>query len=191
MNFLAHLYLSGNNTELMIGNLIADHIQGNKFEHYSEGIKNGIYLHRKIDTFTDAHTIVKTSKRRLHKRYGHYNGIIIDIFYDYFLAKNWSNYSEIPLSLFSNAVYTLLELNFNILPTETQRLLPFMKQYDLLYNYKTLKGIESVLIGMNKRTKNRSQMDLAIEDLKKMENELENDFTLFFQELMTYCKKEL
>ncbi len=191
MNFLAHLYLSGSNTELMIGNLIADHIQRNKFEHYSEGIKKGIYLHRKIDTFTDAHTIVKTSKRRLHKRYGHYDGVIIDIFYDYFLAKNWDNYSEIPLNLFSNSVYNLLELNFNILPKETQRLLPFMKQYDLLYNYRTLKGIESVLVGMNKRTKNRSQMNLAIEDLKKMENELENDFTLFFQELITYCKKEL
>jgi acyl carrier protein phosphodiesterase len=65
----------------MIGNFIADHIQGNKYSHFSNEIQQGIFLHREIDTFTDAHAIVRKSKRRLHKRYGHYGGVIIDIFF--------------------------------------------------------------------------------------------------------------
>lgn len=191
MNFLAHLYLSKDNPQIMIGNLIADHIKGNKFDHFSEKIKQGIHLHRKIDTFTDTHDIVKKSKRRLHERYGHYDGVIIDVFYDHFLAKNWSRYSQIPLDIYSKGVYTLLSKNKDILPQKTQDILPYMIKYDWLYNYQFTKGIQEVLIGINRRTKGISKMDLAIEDLKKYNTELENDFFIFFEDLITYTNKEL
>jgi len=92
----------------MIGNFIADHIKGNQFTHLSSEIQQGIKLHREIDTFTDAHKITRTSKRRLHKRYGLFAGIIIDIFYDHYLAKNWSDYSAMPLGIYVNSVYQLL-----------------------------------------------------------------------------------
>lgn len=174
----------------MIGNLIADHIKGNNYSHLPQEIQNGIILHRKIDTFTDTHTIVKSSKRRLHNRYGHYNGVIIDIFYDYFLAKNWRDYSAIPLNVYSKSVYDLLDKNKEVLPEKTLEMLPYMKQYDWLYNYQFLDGIENVLIGMNKRTKNKSQMHLAIEDLKTFENEFENEFTLFFNDLYNYTETQ-
>ena len=86
--------MAKNDTSIMIGNFIADHIQGNKYEGFSKEIQQGIFLHREIDTFTDAHEVVRKSKRRLHARYRHYHANII-IFYDYFLAKNWDNYSAI------------------------------------------------------------------------------------------------
>lgn len=188
MNFLAHLFLSKNDTRIMIGNLIADHIKGSNYKHFPQEIQNGIILHRNIDTFTDTHAIVKSSKRRLHSRYGHFSGIIIDIFYDYFLAKNWRDYSAIPLNVYSKSVYQLLEKNNKILPEKTQEMLPYMKRYDWLYNYQFLDGIENVLIGMNKRTQNKSQMHLAIEDLKMHENELEQEFTEFFRDLYNYVE---
>lgn len=192
MNFLAHLYLSDNNKELMIGNFIADHVKGNKFSHFSEDIQKGILLHREIDTFTDAHEIVKQSKRRLNKRYRHYSGVIIDIFYDHFLAKNWKNYSQIPLDIYVSSVYKLLQENFSILPNKTQEMLPFMIQYNWLYNYQFAKGIQEVLNGMNRRTEGKSQMNLATEDLLNHYPELENDFTAFFKELEDFSnlKKE-
>ena len=84
MNFLAHLYLSQNNSNILIGNFIADHIRGNNFSHLSKEIQQGIILHREIDTFTDAHKVVRKSKRRLHERYRHYDGVIIDIFFDHY-----------------------------------------------------------------------------------------------------------
>ena len=83
MNFLAHIYLSGEDEGVTIGNFIADHVRGNHFGHYPKEIQLGIILHREIDTFTDTHEIVRESKRRLHERYRHYDGVIIDIFYDY------------------------------------------------------------------------------------------------------------
>lgn len=191
MNFLAHLYLSGNDTELMIGNFIADHIKGNKFSHFPENIKKGILLHREIDTFTDKHDIVRKSKRRLHERYGHYDGVIIDIFYDHFLARNWKNYSQIPLNIYVKSVYNLLQENISILPEKTKELLPYMVQYNWLYNYQYAKGIQEVLNGMNKRTNGKSKMNLATEDLLIHYQVLEDDFTLFFEDLRNFCNSKL
>ncbi|CAM1346726.1 ACP phosphodiesterase [Tenacibaculum insulae] len=191
MNFLAHLYLSGNNTELMIGNFIADHIKGNKFDHFNEEIKKGILLHREIDTYTDAHEIVRKSKRRLHERYRHYDGVIIDIFYDHFLAKNWQKYSAIPLNIYAKSVYQLLQENIEILPEKTQGILPYMIQYNWLYNYQFAKGIQLVLNGMNKRTQGKSQMNLASEDLLIHYQLFEDDFTLFFEDLRNFCNKKI
>ena len=191
MNFLAHLYLSRNNTNIMIGNFIADHIQGNKYEGFSAEIQQGIFLHREIDTFTDAHEVVRKSKRRLHERYRHYDGVIIDIFYDYFLAKNWAAYSEIPLELFTKSVYNLLDKVKLDLPTKSQQFINYMIEYNILFNYKYKDGIEKVLNGMNKRTKGKSQMNLAIEDLHSLEAEFEADFTVFFKELIAHTNQKL
>lgn len=191
MNFLAHLYLSEDNTNIMIGNFIADSIRGNQFTHLHPEIQQGIRLHREIDTFTDAHEIVRKSKRRLHKRYGLYAGVVIDIFYDHYLAKNWDEYSAIPLGLYVDQVYELLQNNFDILPEKTQHMLPFMIEYDWLYNYQYQEGIERVMNGMNRRTKNRAQMNLAIEDLRALDYEFQKDFSQFFKELCTFSHQKL
>jgi len=191
MNFLAHIYLSGNNDQLKIGNFIADMIKGNKYKLYPLEIQKGIKLHRHIDSFTDTHDIVKKSKKRLHSRYKHYDGVIIDVLYDHFLAKNWSVYSKIPLKEYTQNFYSLLHSNYNILPEKTKNFLPYMEKDDWLYSYSTFKGIENVLIGLNKRTQHKSKMHLAIEDLHLYYTELENDFTTFFTTLCDSCKEKI
>lgn len=191
MNFLAHLYLSEDNTNIMIGNFIADSIRGNQFTHLHPEIQQGIRLHREIDTFTDAHDIVRRSKRRLHKRYGLYAGVVIDIFYDHYLAKNWNRYSAIPLDLYVDQVYQLLQSNFDILPEKTQHMLPFMIEYNWLYNYQFREGIQRVMNGMNRRTKNRAQMNLALEDLVALDHEFQEDFTTFFEDLRIFSHQKL
>ena len=191
MNFLAHLYLSQNNIDITIGNFIADHIRGNNYESFSKEIQQGIFLHREIDTFTDAHKVVRKSKRRLHKRYRHYDGVIIDIFYDYFLAKNWANYSAIPLDVYTDAVYQLFDKIKLELPIKSQNFIKYMIEYNILFNYQYKEGIAKVLNGMNSRTKGKSQMNLAIEDLHDLENELEEDFILFFKDLIVHTKQKL
>ena len=186
MNFLAHLYLANNQPEGQIGNFIADAIKGNKYKHLPLGIQNGIIHHRAIDTFTDTHEIVKISKRRLDPKYGHYKAVIIDILYDHFLAKNWHLYSNTSLDNYTQNVYKLLADNYDTLPEKTQYLLPFMTEQNWLYNYRTVEGISKILWGMNKRTQGRSQMDLAKTDLIENYTEFENDFTLFFKDLISY-----
>ena len=191
MNFLAHIYLSNNIPNIIIGNFIADHIPGNHFTHFHPEIQKGILLHREIDTFTDAHSIVRKSKRRLHPRYRHYKGVIIDIFYDHYLAKNWTNYSDVPLADFAQSFYDLLEDNFEILPDKTKHLLPYLIEYNWLYNYQYIEGIQKVLNGMNNRTKQKSQMNLAVEDLRNLHSEFEEDFTVFFEDLRNFSNQKL
>ncbi|MDT0607675.1 acyl carrier protein phosphodiesterase [Croceitalea rosinachiae] len=188
MNFLAHIYLSFDNPEITLGNFFADHIRGNKYKHLPDTVQKGILLHREIDTYTDAHSIPKKSSKRLHKNYSHYSRVIVDIFYDHFLAKNWNRYSNVPLDNYVDAFYDLLEDNYEILPLGTKRMMPYMIADNWLYNYANLAGISRVLDGMNRRTKNKSKMNFAIVDLEEHYSDFENEFTAFFEELITFSK---
>ena len=134
MNFLAHIYLSGEDDRITIGNFIADKIHGKAYKKYPFDIQKGILLHREIDTFTDAHPIVRQSTKRLHTNYGHYSSVIVDILYDHFLAKNWKAYSTIPLKDFTVSFYNLLEESYEILPLRIQNLMPFMIADNWLLN---------------------------------------------------------
>ncbi|WP_338733639.1 acyl carrier protein phosphodiesterase [Mangrovimonas cancribranchiae] len=186
MNFLAHIYLSGDNELVTIGNFIADGIRGKKYKEHPKEVQIGILLHREIDTFTDAHPIVRQSTKRLHKNYSHYSGVIVDILYDHFLAKNWSNYCETPLSIYVENFYNSLEKHVDLLPVKTQRMMPYMISDNWLLNYANIEGIQKVLDGMNRRTNNISGMDKATNELKEYYREFEKEFTAFFKELMAF-----
>lgn len=190
MNFLAHIYLSFGDDEITIGNFIADSIRGNKFKHLPNRVQQGIQLHRFIDTFTDTHLIPKISSKRLHKNYSHYSRVIVDIFYDHFLAKNWKKYSDTPLDVFVENFYDLLEDNYEILPDGVKRMMPYMISDNWIYNYSKMEGIDRVLNGMNRRTKNKSKMNFAILDLEEHYDKFEEEFTEFFDELVVFSKQK-
>lgn len=191
MNYLAHIYLSGNNKMVTIGNFIADGIRGKKYKTYPIEVQKGILLHRQIDTFTDAHPTVRQSTKRLHKNYGHYSGIIVDILYDHFLAKNWSKYSDVLLEDYAENFYQILTDNIEILPQRILKMMPHLISGNWLLSYATKEGIAKVLDGMNKRTKNRSQMNLATKELDLFYDEFEAEFTSFFEELIAFSEEKL
>ena len=191
MNYLAHIYLSGDNNLVTIGNFIADGIKGKDYKKYSRDIQIGILLHRNIDTFTDAHKTVRLSTKRLHKNYGHYSGVIVDILYDHFLAKNWSLYSDIPLKEYTDTFYDSLEAHYNILPSRIQKMMPYMLSDNWLLSYASIDGISRVLDGMNRRTKNRSGMDKAVNELELFYKEFETEFSSFFDELIAFSNEKL
>ena len=163
MNFLAHLYLSGNSEGLLIGNFIADSVKGKAYENYNQEIQKGILLHRKIDTFTDSHPIVSQSKQRLHSRYHKYSPVVVDIFYDHFLAVKWNNYSTVSLNEFAENSYRLMNTNFEILPEKVKFMLPYMIKGNWLVNYCNVEGIRKTLTGMSRRTSFNSGMETATE----------------------------
>lgn len=191
MNFLAHLFLSENKTNLIIGNFIADAIKGKKYLKFDKEIQKGILLHRQIDTFTDQHPIVRQSKRRLDAKYNHYSGVIIDIFYDHFLAKNWSCFSNIPLDLYASEIYNILQNNSHNYPNKINQLLYYMAKENWLYNYQNKEEISKVLKRMNSRTIHISHMDEAIVDLNLHYDEFEKDFFIFFNEIMLFTKPKI
>ncbi|MDB0040672.1 acyl carrier protein phosphodiesterase [Algibacter sp.] len=191
MNYLAHIYLSGDNDLVTIGNFIADGIKGKRYKKFSKDIQIGILLHRHIDTYTDAHKTVRLSTKRLHEKYSHYSGVIVDILYDHFLAKNWASYSDTPLDKYIEKFYASLEINYDLLPLRIQKMMPYMLADNWLLSYASIDGISRVLDGVNRRTKNRSSMNEAVVELEEFYSEFENEFSAFFDELIASSKQKL
>ena len=191
MNFLAHIYLSGNNDLMKIGNFMADGIHGKHFENFPIDVQKGIILHRSIDTFTDAHHIFRQSTKRLHANYHHYSGVIVDVFYDHFLAKNWSKYSDEKLEDYVARFYQSLKDNYEILSLKTQTIMPYMLEHNWLVSYRTIEGIEAILTKMDRRIQRESNMRLSITELRNFYSEFENEFTLFFEELIVHSKQKI
>lgn len=183
MNFLAHLYLSGESKEIMIGNFIADSVTSKMARAYSSEIQKGIKLHHLIDEYTDSHPVVSESKDRLRDKYGLYSGVIIDIFYDHYLSKNFHKYSSISINQFANNIYSTLDDEFSILPPKVKHLLPYMKKHNWLVSYGNLEGMTSVLNGMSRRATFDSKMDESIEELKTHYDAFWNEFKRFFPQL--------
>ncbi|WP_430613256.1 ACP phosphodiesterase [Flavobacterium sp. JP2137] len=190
MNFLAHIYLSGDSDFLKIGNFIADSIRGKQYLDFPLGIQEGILLHRAIDSYTDFHPIFRKSKHRLVPNYNHYSGVIVDIFYDHFLAKNWSLYSDIPLEVYAQSFYKLLEQHFELLPLRIQNMIPIMMAENWLVKYRTTEGIQQILTQMDRRTDYQSKMQYAVADLTEAYIDYEEEFTLFFEEIKIYIKEK-
>lgn len=191
MNFLAHIYLSGDNDLLKIGNFMADSIRGNSYLDYSDELRKGILLHRYIDSFTDAHPIYRKSKHRLHEKYGHYSGVIMDIIYDHYLAKNWETYSNVPLEHYAAAFYKLLQDHYELLTEKTQKMIPYMIGRNWLVSYASLEGLEMILFQMDYRTKHRANMQEAIVEVNQFNAEFEAEFTVFFEELRNNCNEKI
>ncbi|MGO4818829.1 ACP phosphodiesterase [Flavobacterium sp. W22_SRS_FP1] len=191
MNFLAHIYLSGDNDLIKIGNFMADGIRGKQFETFPMEIQKGIALHRAIDTFTDAHPVFRTSTKKLHKRYHHYAGVIVDVFYDHFLSKNWTNYSNEGLDDYIQRFYQSLNDNTAILTEKTIYLMPYMIEQNWLLSYQTVNGIDNILTQMDSRTKNKSKMRFASEELQESYLEFEKEFTVFFEDLRAHANEKL
>jgi acyl carrier protein phosphodiesterase len=191
VNYLAHAYLSGNDEGILIGNFIADAVKGKGMNDYSDGIRRGVILHRFIDEYTDNHPLHKASRGKLHKRYGHYSGVLIDIYYDHFLAKNWLSYSDVPLAEFTNWLYSNLENNMSILPERINYMLKYMIPQNWLLNYAHLEGIGKVLKGMASRAKFNSHMEHGVEELELYYDEFEKEFSDFFPQLEDFVKQKL
>ena len=191
MNFLAHIYLSGNSEGLIIGNYIADAVKGKQLDLFHSEITKGIILHRKIDTYTDTHAIVEKSKARLRPVYRKYASVIIDILYDHYLAVNWKNYSNIPLFEYSKNIYGLIKKHEHILPEKSKLFMQYMIKNDILNAYSNLNGIEKVLKGMAQRTSFESNMNLSIKEIKEYYLLFEEEFYQFFPDIQQYVNQEI
>ena len=191
MNYLAHIYLSGTNDLLKIGNFMADSIKGTDYEQFGADLKKGILLHLHIDSFTDMHPIYRQSKHRLHQKYGHYSGVIMDILYDHFLAKNWNEYSDENLETYAANFYQLLQNNYDVLTDRIKKMMPYMIGRNWLASYATLSGIEMILFQMDYKTKHRVHMQEAMVELVEFYTEFESEFFLFFDELRYSCQQKI
>lgn len=186
MNYLAHLFLSEGTPESLIGNLLGDFVKGTAVNLYSEEIIKGIDLHRKVDSYTDSHAIVRSSKSLVCSHRRRFAGVLTDMFYDHFLAKNWLEYSEVPLRDFARGVYKVLQDSRDILPESLKQVMPTIIARDLLCSYQEIDGIDIALNRMSARIKRTNNLAGGVEDLTANYQKLESDFRAFFPDLISY-----
>lgn len=191
MNFLAHAYLSFGHEGILVGNFAADFIKGKDLHRFGTDIQTGILLHREIDSFTDSHPLVKAGQSYLRPRFRHYSTVITDIFFDYFLAKNWGKFSEIQLETFVNQTYGILDRHLTELPDSFREMFVWMKSQNWLLHYQDISGIQKALTGLSRRTSFDSKMNEAPEILLDKEVEFELIFFAFFRDLETFAREKL
>ena len=188
MNFLAHFYLSRHSEKLMVGNFIADGIKGKKYTQFEKDIALGIIMHRAIDSFTDQHPVAHHSKSLLRHKYGLLSGVIVDVFYDHFLAANWAAYSDEPLEEFCNYCYAVVAKYKNELPERNNKMLFYMSRENWLLSYVTVNGIRSALTGMSQRIKFENRLFDAADELESNYAAFNKDFNEFFPQLIDHIK---
>lgn len=190
MNFLAHIHLSGPNDDFKIGNFIADTVRTKDLPRFTRDIQLGIQLHWAIDEFTDHHAVVKESKALLYDEHHKYGAVLVDIFYDHYLARDWAKHSDEDLGEFVEHFYKLLKDRQNELPIRINHMRPYMVKYNWLYNYQYLEGIERVLDGMSRRASFKNRMNLGTRALQEHYDSFEKHFNAFYPELEAFVEKK-
>ena len=66
-----------------------------------------------------------------------------------------------------------------------------MKAHNWLVSYKTIEGIENVLVKMDTRMKRESNMQFSVIELKLFYTEFEEEFTQFFKELIIHSNQKI
>lgn len=191
MNYLAHIFLSGSEEQLLVGNFIADAVKGRQAEQYPAGIAKGIYLHRLIDSYTDTHPVVAKTKARLRPHVRKYAPVVADMFYDHFLASRFGQYSVQPLPDFVQQAYNLISRHGQHLPPPMQHLFRHMREDNWLLSYAGLDGIGRALSGLSRRTTFASGMESASVELEANYSAYGQEFDLFFPELQAYVQQVL
>jgi acyl carrier protein phosphodiesterase len=194
VNHLAHLFLAEPTPPMMLGSLLADFVKGNAHLAYPTEVQAGIAQHRQVDAFTDAHPLVHRSIGRISRKWGWFSGIIIDVAYDHFLARNWSAFTETPLRQFTQHAYATLQQLEAFMPDTMQYLIRRMIAEDRLMAYSHLEGVEQTLGRISSRLRQRFQkreirMERAVEDLREHHDDLERDFLGFFPELIQESRR--
>ena len=184
MNYLAHLYLSGDDPEILIGNFIGDYVKGRKFTRYSASVRTGILLHRHIDTFTDRHPVFRESSALFKDIYKRYAGVVGDIVYDHLLAANWPDYSDVELHTFVRRAHHILMRHYFGLPGRVKQFLPFLIKSRRLETYQTFEGVEKTLNIMSAHSSLPQKTNEAMQCLEANYDELHQQFAGFMPEIV-------
>ncbi len=186
MNYLAHLFLSRRDEETLIGGLLGDFVKGRAGERFSPAVQRGIVLHRRIDRYTDNHPIVRASCALVSPPRRRFAGVLIDLFYDHFLARHWRRYNEVPLPEFTRAVYAIILRRQGDFPERLRRVVPRMVGNDWLGRYRELAGVGAAVDGISRRLCRPNAMLGGAHELEASYARLEQHFLEFFPQLMAY-----
>ncbi len=190
MNYLAHLFLSKNTPDSMLGNLLGDFVKGSVEGKFPPGIVEGIMNHRRVDLITDSDATVSSSRKLISEARCRFSGVIIDILYDHFLFRNWSLFSDVAVNEFIRMVYDNLSSHTVKIPPRAEAVIAKLVQEDWLTTYGTMEGIDKTFKRMSKRLKRENTLDSAVEELQTNYSTLNAHFLRFFPLLIHQIRKQ-
>ncbi len=189
MNFLAHLRLSGDEPDLLVGNLMGDFVKGRLTGQYPPGIERGIWLHRRIDSFAAGNADFRRSKARIDPSFGLYRSVMVDLFYDHFLARHWDAYASVPFDVFVAAAYHIVAEYEELLPDRLVPVLPIIFT-ELIPSYREIGGIGRALGRMAARLRRPNPLAAGVGELERHYDALRDDFSSFFPEAIAFVRAE-
>lgn len=190
MNYLGHCFLSCNDDNLLLGNVIADMIRNKDLDNLDPSVVKGVMLHRSIDSFTDSHPAIRQVSKLLHERHGKYAPVVTDIFFDYILFHNWEIYVDRSFESFKTTIYhQLSSSDLSVLPEKVQGSLGRMIDGDWLQGYTTIEGMKYVFSRVAKRAKFASNILTATDDLIAIEDEMTELFHQFFPDIQKHVSE--
>jgi len=190
MNYLAHLHLGGQRPGQLLGSLYGDFVKGRLQGQFSPEIEAAIALHRSIDIFTDRHPLVGESLSRFSLTRRRYAGIVLDVFFDHCLARDWTLYADRPLEIFTGDVYRALAAEPH-LPGRLAQIAPYMAADDWLGSYREFQVLEQVLQGISRRLSRPEELACAMRELERLYQPLSEDFRAFYPELQAFSREHL
>lgn len=187
MNYLAHVFLAGPRPDAIAGALLGDFIKGTQAaERYPAPIRAAIALHRAVDRYTDQHPTVFASRCLVSPSRRRFGGIMVDVFYDHFLARHWSRYSSEALPAFTARVYAALTQHEATAPERLQRMLPRMRADDWLASYADVEAIDAAINGISRRLKRANNLAGGAEELLRHYDSFDEYFSAFFPQLLRH-----
>jgi acyl carrier protein phosphodiesterase len=187
MNYLFHLFLSDPEPEVMLGNLMGDFVKGRlELTSYPELVVFGLKQHRQVDSFANRSSAYLASRQRIDPHFGYFRSIMIDVFYDHFLACNWDRHHSVALERFAEQIYRSLEKRFNSLPNELQRIVPLMIKHNWLVSYRDIETIQRVLSRLDQRIKRPTPLAQGISQLKQHYSNFETDCEQFIHQAQIF-----
>jgi acyl carrier protein phosphodiesterase len=186
MNFLFHMLLSGTDEQLLLGNFMGDFVKGSLQDRFTPRVRDGVQLHRRIDSYAEQHPLFRQSRHRLAPEYGLYRGVMVDLFYDYFLVNSWQEWSAEPFDCFLARTRGVVEDNRALLPAAMQPLVAVIFD-ELLPSYGTIDGIGQAFIRMSRRVSRPNPLQGCEAELSRHHQALQSDFCLFTPDLCRFA----
>jgi acyl carrier protein phosphodiesterase len=190
MNWLAHLYLSEPNPQFRVGNLLPDLASAAQLAFLPEPYQKGIRCHRQIDRFTDSHPRVQSCVRRFPPPYRRFGGILTDVYFDHFLARDWSEYSTVPLPDFINEIYRDIETCASVIPAQANQPLQRMREEDWLGSYHCIAGVTDILGRIGRRLRRPLDLPDSLTTFQEHETAFRDDFQVFWQNLLAHLRSQ-
>lgn len=186
MNWLAHCFLSDPEPAFIAGNLLPDMVPKNVLTALPAAFQPGIERHHRIDRFTDAHPAFRRSVNRFQPPLRRFGGILVDVLYDHCLARQWSDFSPVPLTDFTASIYAAIDRIWADIPVQARPGLAHMRLEDWLGSYRELSGIALALQRISRRMKRPFDATLAMAVIERERDAFDADFRDFFPELQTH-----